>query len=55
MGCGGILSVEDAKRKLEAGADLIQLISGMIFNGPHLVEQINHAITGIPKCLTQQI
>ena len=41
IGCGGILSVEDAKEKFEAGADLIQLISGMIFEGPHLMNQIN--------------
>jgi dihydroorotate dehydrogenase len=42
MGCGGILSAEDALEKLEAGANLIQLISGMIFTGPHLMQEINH-------------
>jgi dihydroorotate dehydrogenase len=41
MGCGGVLTVEDAKDKLEAGANLVQMISGMIFNGPHVVNDIN--------------
>lgn len=40
IGCGGILSVEDALEKLEAGADLLQLISGMIYEGPHLMRDI---------------
>lgn len=40
VGCGGILSVEDALEKFRAGADLVQLISGMIFTGPHLVGEI---------------
>lgn len=40
IGCGGILSVEDAQEKLDAGADLLQLITGMIFEGPHLMKEI---------------
>lgn len=40
IGCGGVMSVDDAQEKFEAGADLIQLISGMIFEGPHLMKQI---------------
>lgn len=44
MGCGGVMSPEDALEKLDAGADLIQLISGMIFEGPHLMSDIAHAI-----------
>lgn len=40
IGCGGILSVEDALEKLDAGADLLQLISGMIYEGPHLMKDI---------------
>jgi dihydroorotate dehydrogenase len=40
IGCGGILSAEDAMEKFEAGADLLQLITGMIFEGPHLMEEI---------------
>lgn len=40
IGCGGILSAEDAMEKFEAGADLLQLITGMIFEGPHLMKDI---------------
>jgi dihydroorotate dehydrogenase len=43
VGCGGILSAEDALDKFRAGADLVQLISGMIFTGPHLMREIARA------------
>lgn len=43
IGCGGILSIEDAMTKLDAGADLLQLITGMIFEGPHLMKDICEA------------
>lgn len=44
VGVGGIHSPEDAIEKLEAGADLIQLYTGFIYQGPSLVKQINKAI-----------
>lgn len=44
IGCGGILSVDDAMEKLDAGADLLQLISGMIYEGPHLMSEICEAL-----------
>lgn len=40
VGCGGVFSSEDARVKFEAGADLVQLITGMIFEGPGLVGEI---------------
>lgn len=40
VGCGGILSADDAMEKFRAGANLVQLISGMIFTGPHLMGRI---------------
>src|SRR3989344_120425 len=43
IGCGGILSPEDAMAKFNAGADLIQLITGMIFYGPSLISRICEA------------
>jgi dihydroorotate dehydrogenase len=46
IGCGGILSAEDAMEKIDAGADLIQLITGMIFEGPHLMKEICEAYAG---------
>lgn len=44
IGCGGILSAADALEKLDAGADLLQLITGMIFEGPHLMKEIAHRL-----------
>ena len=44
IGVGGIHSPEDALEKLEAGADLIQLWTGFIYEGPSLVKRINKAI-----------
>ena len=44
IGVGGIHSPEDAIEKLEAGADLIQLYTGFIYQGPKLVKAINKAI-----------
>jgi dihydroorotate dehydrogenase len=44
IGVGGIMTVEDALEKLDAGADLIQLYTGFIYEGPGLVKDINKAI-----------
>jgi dihydroorotate dehydrogenase subfamily 2 len=41
IGVGGVMSYDDAREKFDAGADLIQLITGMIYEGPQLVAQIN--------------
>jgi dihydroorotate dehydrogenase len=44
IGVGGIHSAEDAIEKLEAGASLIQLYTGFIYEGPALIKEINKAI-----------
>lgn len=41
IGVGGIHSAEDAMEKLEAGADLVQIYTGFIYEGPKLVKNIN--------------
>lgn len=41
IGTGGIFSAADAATKLALGADLVQLITGMIFTGPQLISSIN--------------
>lgn len=41
---GGIMSVEDAIEKIDAGASLIQLYTGFIYSGPALVRRINRAL-----------
>lgn len=41
VGCGGIFSAEDAYHKIKLGAHLLQLVTGMIYQGPQLISQIN--------------
>lgn len=44
IGVGGIHSAQDALDKIAAGADLVQLYTGFIYEGPKLVKDINRAI-----------
>lgn len=44
VGVGGIMSADDAIEKLEAGADLVQIYTGFIYEGPALVKRINKAL-----------
>ncbi|HSI91458.1 MAG TPA: quinone-dependent dihydroorotate dehydrogenase [Adhaeribacter sp.] len=44
IGVGGIMTPEDALEKLAAGADLIQLYTGFVYEGPALVKAINERI-----------
>jgi len=44
IGVGGIHSAEDALEKLDAGAILVQLYTGFIYEGPELIAKINKAI-----------
>ena len=39
IGVGGILSGEDAQAKIDAGASLVQLYSGLIYRGPALIRE----------------
>lgn len=41
IGCGGVFSAEDAYLKIKLGASLVQLITGMIYQGPQLIADIN--------------
>ncbi len=49
IGCGGIFSAEDAYRKIKLGASLVQLITGMIFEGPQLISNINLGLVKLLK------
>ena len=40
IGVGGIFNADDAKEKLEAGADLLQVYTGFIYEGPGMVKKI---------------
>lgn len=44
IGCGGVFTAEDAYRKIQLGASLIQMITGMIYGGPQTIGQINHGL-----------
>jgi dihydroorotate dehydrogenase len=44
IGVGGIHSAEDAIEKINAGADLVQIYTGFIYEGPCLIKKINKAI-----------
>lgn len=44
IGVGGIHSAQDAQEKLDAGASLIQLYTGFIYEGPALVSRINKSL-----------
>jgi dihydroorotate dehydrogenase len=41
---GGIFSAKDAIEKLEAGASLVQVYSGMIYEGPNLIKEIKKGL-----------
>jgi len=45
VGTGGVFNVNDAQAKFKAGADLLQLITGMIYEGPQVIGQINQALS----------
>ncbi len=48
IGVGGINSPEDAKEKIEAGASLVQLYTGFIYQGPSLIKKINKSLLNSP-------
>ncbi|KKP48321.1 MAG: dihydroorotate dehydrogenase 2, nonfunctional [Candidatus Woesebacteria bacterium GW2011_GWA1_33_30] len=45
IGCGGVFNADDAWVKFANGASLVQLITGMIFEGPQLTAQINRDLS----------
>ncbi|MDF1483297.1 quinone-dependent dihydroorotate dehydrogenase [Extensimonas sp. H3M7-6] len=47
IGVGGILSAQDAQNKIRAGADAVQIYTGLIYRGPALVTQAARAIQGM--------
>jgi dihydroorotate dehydrogenase len=49
IGSGGVFSAQDAYKKIKAGASLIQLITGMIFDGPQIVSSINMGLVELLK------
>lgn len=44
IGCGGVFTAEDAYRKIKCGASLVQLITGMIYEGPQSIGEMNKGL-----------
>jgi len=44
IGVGGIFTASDAIEKIKAGADLLQIYTGMVYEGPSVVKSINKGI-----------
>ncbi len=49
VGCGGVFSAEDAYTKIRLGASVVQMITGMIFQGPQVIAQINRGLVTFLK------
>ncbi len=49
IGVGGIFSAEDAYRKIKLGANLVELVTGMIYQGPGLIGEINYDLCKLLK------
>lgn len=49
IGVGGIFSAEDAYTKIRLGADAVELITGMIFQGPQIIGRINRGLVKLLK------
>ena len=49
IGCGGIFSAEDAYTKIKLGANLVELITGMIYEGPQLISSVNEGLVRLLK------
>ena len=49
IGCGGVFDAQDAYKKIKAGASLIQMITGMIFEGPQVISEINLGLKELLK------
>lgn len=49
VGLGGVFTAEDAYRKIRLGASLVQLVTGMIFEGPQVISEINRGLVSLLK------
>ncbi len=47
IGCGGIFNGKDAYEKLKSGASLVQMVTGLIYEGPGVVSKINRQLVDL--------
>jgi dihydroorotate dehydrogenase len=53
IGVGGIMSGADAVSKIRAGADLVQVYTGLIYRGPELVSEVAIALRKLRAAAAQ--
>ena len=44
---GGVMSAEDARKKIEAGANLVQIYTGLVYSGPTIIRSISAELSHI--------
>ena len=49
IGCGGVFNGQDAYKKIKLGASAVQLITGMVYQGPQVISQINLELEELVK------
>jgi dihydroorotate dehydrogenase subfamily 2 len=49
IGCGGIFSGKDAYEKIKRGASLVQMVTGMVYEGPSVIGKINKELAELLK------
>jgi dihydroorotate dehydrogenase len=49
IGVGGVRCADDALRMVDAGADLVQLYTGLVYEGPGMVRRVARALDGAPR------
>lgn len=49
IGSGGVFTPEDAYKKIRLGASLVQIVTGMIFEGPQVISEINSGLAEFLK------
>jgi len=49
IGCGGVFGAKDAYQKIKLGASLVQMITGMVFEGPQVIGEINLGLARLLK------
>jgi dihydroorotate dehydrogenase (fumarate)/dihydroorotate dehydrogenase len=47
IGSGGVFTAQDAYRKICLGSSLVQLVTGMVFEGPGVAKKINHGLLSL--------
>jgi dihydroorotate dehydrogenase len=49
VGSGGVFTAKDAYKKIRLGASLVQMITGMVFEGPQVISEINQGLIELLK------